>query len=140
MSEISKSTREQVNVRAAYRCEYCRTSSKLTGMPLVMDHISPRSAGGSDESDNLAACCYRCNEFKGARTHANDPATGELVTLFNPRIQTWREHFSWANGGTHVVGLTPTGRATVVALRLNNEYVVEARTLWIAQDWHPPSQ
>ena len=109
-------------------------------MPLVMDHILPRSAGGDDERDNLAASCYRCNEFKGARTHAIDPATGELVSLFNPRVQVWREHFSWANGGTHIVGLTPIGRATVVALRLNNEYVVEARTLWIAQDWHPPSE
>ncbi len=81
-------------------------------MPLVMDHISPRRVGGSDESDNLAACCYRCNEFKGARTQANDPATGEFLPLFNPRIQVWREHFCWANSGTHVVGLTPTDRAT----------------------------
>ena len=125
---------------AGDRCEYCRTYSRITGMPLVMDHILPRSAGGDDERDNLAASCYRCNEFKGARTHAIDPATGELVSLFNPRVQVWREHFSWANGGTHIVGLTPIGRATVVALRLNNEYVVEARTLWIAQDWHPPSE
>jgi hypothetical protein len=43
-----------------------------------------------------------------------------------------------ANGGTHIVGLTPTGRATVLALRLNNDYVVEARVLWIARQWHPP--
>jgi hypothetical protein len=48
-------------------------------------------------------------------------------------------YFAWANGGTHIVGLTPTGRATVLALRFNNEYVVEARTLWIAKEWHPPS-
>lgn len=139
MSEISKLVREQVAARAGYRCEYCRTFSRLTGMPLVMDHILPKSAGGSDDPDNLAASCYRCNEFKGARTHTTDPANRELVPLFNPRKQVWREHFSWANGGTHIVGLTAIGRATVVALRLNNEYVVEARTLWIAQDWHPPS-
>jgi len=107
-------------------------------MPLVIDHIVPRSAGGSDERENLAAACYRCNEFKGTKTHAVDPATGELVSLFNPRTQKWHEHFVWANGGLHIVGLTPTGRATVVALRLNNEYVVEARALWIARDWHPP--
>jgi hypothetical protein len=34
--------------------------------------------------------------------------------------------------------LTATGRATVRALRLNNEYVVEARALWMARQWHPP--
>lgn len=108
-------------------------------MPLVVDHIHPKALGGADRSDNLCAACYRCNEYKGANAHDSDPATGELVPLFNPRTQVWPEHFAWANGGTHIVGLTPTGRATVLALRLNNEYVVEARVLWIARRWHPPA-
>lgn len=109
-------------------------------MPLVIDHIIPKSAGGSDERDNLAAACYRCNEFKWAKTHATDPATGEIVPLFNPRQQSWAEHFTWTNGGTHIAGLTSIGRATVIALRLNNEYVVESRALWVAQGWHPPQE
>jgi hypothetical protein len=37
-----------------------------------------------------------------------------------------------------VVGLTPIGRTTVIALRLNNELLVEARVLWITWEWHPP--
>lgn len=138
MSPIPESIRQQVSAEADHRCEYCRTSRRLIGMPLVMDHIIPRSAHGSDERENLAAACYRCNEFKGVKTQATDHATGELVPLFNPRTQNWSEHFAWANGGTHIVGLTPIGRATVIALRLNNEYVVEARALWISRDWHPP--
>lgn len=109
------------------------------GMPLVIDHILPRSLGGGDEPDNLAAACYRCNEFKRAKTDALDPTTGQLAALFHPRREKWSEHFQWVNGGTHIAGLTPTGRATVVALRLNNEYVVESRALWIARDWHPPA-
>ena len=28
----------------------------------------------------------------------------------------------------------------VLALRLNNDYVVEARVLWIARQWHPPAE
>jgi len=104
-----------------------------------MDHILPQVAGGSDEPENLAAACYRCNEFKGSKTHTPDPATGTLAPLFNPRKQSWTEHFTWANGGTHIIGLTSTGRATVIALRLNNDYVVEARTLWIESNWHPPT-
>jgi len=139
VSTISSALRQQVSAEAGHRCEYCLSSRRVIGMPLVTDHVIPRSAGGGDGRENLAASCYRCNEFKGARTHAADPATGELVPLFNPRTQTWREHFAWANGGTHIVGLTPTGRATVLALRLNNEYVIEARVLWIARHWHPPS-
>ncbi len=139
MASISDAVRQQVYEKANHRCEYCQTSRRLIGMPLVLDHIIPKSAGGSDERNNLAAACYRCNEFKWAKTHAIDPATGELVPLFHPRQQRWFEHFTWTNGGTHIAGLTPTGRATVVALRLNNEYVVEARILWIARDWHPPA-
>ena len=138
-ASISESLRQQIFAEAGHRCEYCRTSRRLIGMPLVVDHIIPRSANGGNERENLAAACYRCNEFKWAKTHAPDPATGDLVPLFNPRTQIWMNHFAWANGGTHIIGLTPTGRATVIALRLNNEYVVEARALWIAREWHPPA-
>jgi 5-methylcytosine-specific restriction endonuclease McrA len=70
---ISDKVRQHLCAAANYRCEYCRTSSKLTGMPLVMDHILPQVAGGSDEPENIAAACYRCNEFKGSKTHASDP-------------------------------------------------------------------
>ena len=139
MSSISKSLRQQVINEASYRCEYCRTSSRLTGMPLVMDHILPSSLGGNDERENLAACCYRCNEFKGAKITANDPVTNESVSLFNPRLQRWLDHFQWANGGTHIIGITAIGRGTVLALRLNNEDVVQARAIWISLSWHPPN-
>jgi hypothetical protein len=139
VSSISKSLRQQVINEAGYRCEYCRTSSRLIGMPLVMDHILPSSLGGSDERENLAACCYRCNEFKGAKITANDPVTNESISLFNPRLQRWLDHFQWANGGTHIIGITAIGRATVLALRLNNEDVVQARAIWISLSWHPPN-
>jgi 5-methylcytosine-specific restriction endonuclease McrA len=138
MATIPETMRQELFAQANHRCEYCRTSRRLIGMPLVVDHIIPQSAGGSDEPDNLAAACYRCNEFKWAKTHATDPATSEFVPLFNPRQQRWAEHFTWTNGGTHIAGLTAIGRATVVALRLNNDYVVESRFLWISHDWHPP--
>lgn len=50
-------------------------------MPLVIDHIIPRAMGGSSDLTNLAASCYRCNEFKGARMDAVDPLTKEQVSL-----------------------------------------------------------
>lgn len=137
MAALSEPLRQQVFVRAGHRCEYCLTSRRVIGMPLVVDHVLPKALGGSDSIDNLCAACYRCNEFKGVKTHDLDPATGEFVPLFSPRLHSWGEHMAWANGGTHIVGLTATGRATVLALRLNNEYVVEARVLWIARQWHP---
>jgi len=48
------------------------------------------------------------------------------------------EHFAWDKDATHIVGLTPTGCATVTALNLNNPYIVPARRLWTLAGWHPP--
>jgi len=138
MSSISETLRQQVSAEAGHCCEYCRTCCRIIGMPLVMDHITPQSKSGGDERNNLAAACYRCNEFKGSKTEEIDPATGVLVSLFNPRLQVWKEHFAWANGATHIIGLTASGRATVIALRMNNEYIVASRNLWVAMNWHPP--
>ncbi|MEO1353831.1 MAG: HNH endonuclease [Cyanobacteria bacterium J06635_15] len=135
---ISDSIRKRVRAEADYRCEYCKTSSRLIGMPLVIDHVLPQSLGGDDARRNLAAACYRCNEFKGSKTHASDPVTGLLVSLFNPRCQNWGEHFEWVNGGTHIAGVTSTGRGTVIALRLNNDWLVQSRALWMESGWHPP--
>lgn len=45
----------------------------------------------------------------------------------------------WENSGTRIAGLTNIGRATVIALRLNNENIVEARTFWVQVGWHPPT-
>jgi hypothetical protein len=136
---ISEIIRQQVISEADYRCEYCKTSSRLTGTPLIMDHILPRSLSGTDTRDNLAASCYRCNEFKSSKTEALDPQDQQLVPLFDPRTHSWSTHFTWSNGGTHIIGLTPIGRATVIALRLNNESLVTARSIWIEFAWHPPT-
>jgi len=135
---IPENVRRQVSEEANHYCEYCKTSSRLTGTPLVIEHILPRSLGGSDDRSNLAASCYRCNEFKGAKNHAADPESEQLVPLFNPRNQLWADEFIWGNDGTHIIGVTPIGRATVIALRLNNENIVEARAIWIEFRWHPP--
>ena len=133
---ISDSCKQRVLAEADYRCEYCKASSRVTGMPLTMEHILPRSLGGTNDRENLAAACYRCNEFKGAKTHAIDPETGEWTPLFNPRTQEWKQHFTWFNGGIYISGLTAIGRATVIALRLNNENAVEARAIWVAGQTH----
>jgi hypothetical protein len=59
------------------------------------------------------------------------------VPLYNPRTNSWHEHFSWSADGAKIVGLTTTGRATVMALKLNNEVAVEVRRNWILAGWHP---
>ena len=105
-----------------------------------VEHIIPLASGGSSDESNLCLSCAWCNSYKGSITHAMDPLTKEIVPLFNPRTQVWFEQFQWSDDGVEIVGLTPTGRATVIALRLNNEYIVPARKQWVIAGWHPPRQ
>jgi hypothetical protein len=110
----------------------------LTGVSLSVDHIIPLAAGGPTVRENLWLACRPCNEFKGTQVQAVDPETGERVPLFNPRTQDWSEHFTWSADGTQVIGLTPVGRATVVALQLNRSMLVRARRRWVLVGLHPP--
>ena len=109
-------------------------------MPLTFDHIIPEAAGGLTVRSNLWLACERCNRYKSDRITAVDPETGQEVGLFNPRTQSWAEHFVWGEHGTMIVGVTPTGRATVIALRLNHPLAVTARSYWVRVGWHPPSE
>lgn len=130
--------RRQVQADAGRHCGYCLSPEALTGIPLEIEHIIPLAAGGPTVRENLWLACHRCNEFKGARTHAQDSLTREIVALFNPRAQSWIKHFKWSSDGTRIIGLTPCGRATAAALRFNNRYVVEARRFWAQAGWWPP--
>jgi 5-methylcytosine-specific restriction endonuclease McrA len=105
---------------------------------MVIDHIIPLSKGGVTEFDNLCLACHRCNLFKHALTELEDPLTGEIVPLFNPRRQNWSDHFAWADDGIHLLGLTATGRVTVIALNMNNDVILDARRNWVRVGWHPP--
>ncbi len=64
MTILPEALRRQVCERAGQRCEYCRTSRRVIGMPLVVDHIHPKALGGGESPDNLCAACYRCNEYR----------------------------------------------------------------------------
>ncbi len=66
------------------------------------------------------------------------PCAALTFPLFNPRTQNWQEHFMWSRDGTQVIGLTPTGRATVLALQINSSLRVLARQRWVLTGRHPP--
>jgi hypothetical protein len=137
-TRIPKVLRDRVTARARSRCGYCLTSEAIVGTPMEVDHIIPESLGGLTEEENLWLACSLCNDSKSGRIAAIDPTSGDVVRLFDPRRQEWKEHFQWTEAGDRIVGLTPTGRATVVALRLNRPSLVQARQAWVAVGWHPP--
>jgi len=58
--------------------------------------------------------------------------------LFNPCTQEWHRHFAWSDDKLTVLGRTAVGRATIGALRLNNDWLVRARRIWISAGLHPP--
>jgi len=47
-----------------HKCAYCSKDNT----PLEVEHIVPRTRGGSDRVSNLTISCRRCNQKKGSRT------------------------------------------------------------------------
>jgi hypothetical protein len=135
---ISQAVQDEVAGEARHRCGYCLTPQSFTAMPMHVEHIIPIASGGASTRDNLWLACPLCNGYKGVQQQASDPTTGEQVSLFNPRQQNWRDHFLWSDDGVEIVGLTAIGRATIAALKLNNEHLRRARRRWVAVGWHPP--
>ncbi len=138
MSNLSETIRQRVRERAGGRCEYCLSHQDYIMGFLQVDRWKPVAKGGADTEDNLCLACELCNQFKWTKTAAIDPETGKMVSLFNPRKQKWQEHFTWSGDGTKIVGITPVGRATVIALKLNSGVAVTVRRNWVRAGWHPP--
>ncbi len=56
-------TKEYVLEKWEHRCAYC----DAMGVPLEVDHIRPRSRGGSSRESNLTLACVPCNTAKGTQ-------------------------------------------------------------------------
>ncbi|MDZ7616614.1 MAG: HNH endonuclease [Patescibacteria group bacterium] len=135
---ISDEVRRRVREHAGSRCGYCLSPQHLVLGMLEIEHLVPRARGGSDDEENLWLACRLCNNFKADRVSARDPETDCDVAFFDPRRQRWADHFLWDDNGTKIQGKTPCGRATVVALQLNNVVAVTVRRCWVQARWHPP--
>jgi 5-methylcytosine-specific restriction endonuclease McrA len=65
--------------RDGRRCAYCR------GHATTVDHVIPRSRGGTDSWLNTVAACPTCNHRKGDRT----PAEARMPLLVKPHVPSW---------------------------------------------------
>ncbi|RMG23030.1 MAG: HNH endonuclease [Bacteroidetes bacterium] len=135
---ISEKVRLQIHIRAHGCCEYCQSHDKWATQRFVAEHIIPKSKGGKTTLGNLALACPGCNSHKYNITEAEDPLSKKIVPIFHPRKYSWRKHFIWNEDFTHIVGLTPTGRATVLALKLNRPRLVNRRKAFYLLGLHPP--
>ena len=128
---------KQIRTRFANCCAYCHTAEFLTVTTFEFEHITPRSAGGETIIENLCLACPSCNRYKAYRQVAIDPVTLKEVPLFHPYLQFWKEHFVWNEDATEIVGLTPTGRATIIALKMNRPQLIRVRRMWVKMEEHP---
>ena len=132
--------RNSVANRASFICEYCRSREDFSAESFAVEHIFPRTLGGKTVAENLAYSCLGCNSHKAVKTKAIDPISETSAALFNPRTQIWSEHFAWSVDFTEIIGLTPIGRATITALKLNRKGVKNLRWALFIVGKHPPKE
>src|SRR5213596_3335546 len=124
---IGARTRTQVRERAQNICEYCHLHQDDSPLAaLHVEHIVPKSHGGTDDLDNLALACIDCNLHKGTNLTGFDPETNAVTHLFHPRRHNWDEHFGWR--GIYLMGKTAIGRATIRVLNMNSEDQIALRS------------
>jgi len=114
---MERALRDLVRQRAGNRCEYCRLHQDHLLFTLQVEHIVAKKHRGTDDEENLALACDRCNLHKGTDLTGIDPETNQIVILFHPRLQNWHEHFFLDD--LEITGKTATGRATVQLLNMN---------------------
>ena len=135
--KISEKAREKVRQRANFLCEYCHTNERWQYVRFTIDHVIPND---DDSIENLALACFHCNRFKSNKTEIFDNQENEIVSLFNPRRQNWKEHFEWSKDGLQIVPKTSIGRITIAVLQLNRERILRIRKADIAVNRHPPTE
>lgn len=123
---ISNVQKQRIRERAGNCCEYCRLAEAGRLARFHIDHIIAVKHDGTDADDNLCLACPKCNAHKGDNVAAFDPLTRDATKLYDPRQQTWNEHFK-INPDATLAGLTPEGRTSIRVLRINDTERVKQR-------------
>lgn len=92
--------RRNVFARDGNRCQYCGQQFPMS--ELSLDHVVPRSRGGTTSWENIVCSCVVCNVRKGGRTPQEArmalirlptrPKRSPLLALKlgNPRYESWK--------------------------------------------------
>lgn len=94
-----KLTRRAIFARDRWTCQYCGAGQGN----LTVDHVIPRSKGGSSSWDNIVTCCAPCNRRKADRLprQANmhprrkpvPPSATIFVHVAVPRVpEVWQQY------------------------------------------------
>ena len=74
-----RANRSRIYKRDNHECVYCGSKKDLT-----LDHVIPKSKGGSNEWTNLVTSCFKCNLKKGNKT----PEEAKMVMKYKPFAPT----------------------------------------------------
>jgi hypothetical protein len=96
---ISKKNRFEVFKRDKFACQYCGRAAP--DVLLQVDHIEPRSKGGTDDIINLITACSECNAGKGARKLSDESVVAKQRSQLE-QLQERREQLemmvAWQRG------------------------------------------
>jgi|Deesub1362A_J573_1020465.scaffolds.fasta_scaffold01311_13 hypothetical protein len=86
--------RHAVLFRDGYRCQYCGEELVAAGKIAEVDHVIPRSRGGTDTFENLVCACRECNQRKGEQTAAefSHPEVGGRTFAYPAYLQSGKRY------------------------------------------------
>ena len=76
-------SRYNIFARDKNTCQYC--GKKFPRLDLNLDHIIPRSQGGTSIWENVVCSCHQCNRKKGGKT----PEQARMKLISQPRRPAW---------------------------------------------------
>lgn len=88
---MTKQLRFEVFKRDSFTCQYCGQTPP--DAILEVDHIQPRSEGGSEDINNLTTACFSCNRGKGATPLITIPGKiSENIEIIKEREAQWQSY------------------------------------------------
>lgn len=88
-SKKGNSKRFKVLMRDGFKCKYC--GSTADEKELEVDHIIPRSRGGSNNMENLVTACFECNRGKRDKTLIQDAPEVEITEQTKIAIEAYKK-------------------------------------------------
>lgn len=132
---VTLALRRRVSARARGFCEYCLVHGEDTYFGCEADHIISLKHGGTHALENLALACLPCNRAKGS--DIGSLVHDRFTPFYNPRTDSWLDHFELAPDGVRIVPLSDIGSATVRILGFNLPERLEERAMLRAIGRYP---
>lgn len=134
-SYVPVALRREVIKRSGNCCEYCLLSQDDIFLSFEVDHIVSEKHDGETDINNLCLSCPDCNRHKGSDVGSFDRQTKILTSFFNPRTQSWDDHFRLND--FVIEPLTDVGRVTVRLLKMNLPERIQDRKIYTETGVYP---